>query len=377
VAVYDLAVSRVTGDLIAATHGRGMFAAVGDTAVASLAIARSVDTLVVGESKPLGVSALNALGDVVVATLGYTSSNPAVAAIDATGVVTGRATGSATITATTAGGLTASVSIVVVAPSSLAVVGQTVASAAPTSSGAGSELPLLRMRFRAEGVEGIAITSLAFDVSGRDAGARLRLMRDADHDGVVDPGERSVAQAPVSLIDGNTVRVTLAPQNLVVPGSDSLSLIAELLLSGGTPNGATFHIAYVPDATQSIGLRSGRRNFIAQPTTSVTASARTSVLGANEFFALSENPVRSDRVIFSFSAEPRVAAVYTLAGRRVADLRRRLDGADRAVWDLTNDDGSPVAAGVYLIVVDVGGRVVRDKLIVVRPAPQDDAEEQQ
>jgi hypothetical protein len=84
----------------------------------------------------------------------------------------------------------------------------------------------------------------------------------------------------------------------------------------------------------------------------------------DEDFTLSENPVRSGLVIFRFREAPELAAVYALDGRRVVDLLGRLTDPGRAVWDVTNDRGSPVAPGIYFVVAKVGGKVVRQRLIV-------------
>lgn len=85
---------------------------------------------------------------------------------------------------------------------------------------------------------------------------------------------------------------------------------------------------------------------------------------ADEVFNLSENPIRSGRVVFNFRERPSVAAVFTLDGRRVVDLVPRLTRPDLVTWDLTNDRGSRVAAGIYLFVAKIGPEVVRRRLIV-------------
>jgi hypothetical protein len=97
---------------------------------------------------------------------------------------------------------------------------------------------------------------------------------------------------------------------------------------------------------------------------------RTTILLPDEALVLSENPIRSGRLILSFSGRPeRVAAVYTLSGRRVIDFLPLLQPGDRRlVWDLTNDQGNAIAPGVYVLVFDVGSTIERRRLIVHRPA---------
>ncbi|HEY0810125.1 MAG TPA: T9SS type A sorting domain-containing protein, partial [Longimicrobiales bacterium] len=95
-----------------------------------------------------------------------------------------------------------------------------------------------------------------------------------------------------------------------------------------------------------------------------SAPAAITVLANGNAFSLSENPVRSDRVVFNFSEQPRVAAIYTLNGRRVIDLLSRLDETGSVIWDVRNDAGDRVASGVYFVVFDVAGQIVREKLFV-------------
>ncbi|MBW3535538.1 MAG: alpha-L-rhamnosidase N-terminal domain-containing protein [Gemmatimonadetes bacterium] len=83
-----------------------------------------------------------------------------------------------------------------------------------------------------------------------------------------------------------------------------------------------------------------------------------------EALNLSENPVRSGRVVFNFSETPDVAAVFTLDGRRVVDLLRRMSEPTRAMWDLSNERGGRVAPGIYLVVARVGDELVRRRLII-------------
>jgi hypothetical protein len=62
-----------------------------------------------------------------------------------------------------------------------------------------------------------------------------------------------------------------------------------------------------------------------------------------------------------------MASIFTLTGRRVVDLARRIDQEGSVLWDLRNEEGTRVAPGVYLVVFDLGGRIVREKLFVMTP----------
>ena len=97
----------------------------------------------------------------------------------------------------------------------------------------------------------------------------------------------------------------------------------------------------------------------------IEAELARAVLEEGEVFNLSENPIRSDRVFFSFGEPPTLAVIHTLDGRRVVDLRGRLVEPRHAIWDLTNDRGGRVAPGIYLLVARVGDAIVRRRLVVV------------
>jgi len=82
---------------------------------------------------------------------------------------------------------------------------------------------------------------------------------------------------------------------------------------------------------------------------------------------VSENPVRSSRVFFSWTAGTGDArlSVFTLAGLLVH--RASVSAADGLVaWDLTDVDGRPVRNGAYAVVLEIGGEVLRKRLFVAR-----------
>lgn len=82
---------------------------------------------------------------------------------------------------------------------------------------------------------------------------------------------------------------------------------------------------------------------------------------------VSENPVRSSRVFFNWTAGTGDArlSVFTLAGLLV--YRVTVSAADGLVaWDLTDVDGRPVRNGAYAVVLEAGGEVLRKRLFVAR-----------
>jgi len=336
-------------------------------AVATVVVTPGVDTLWTGETRRITAQALDGLGQPVQVPVLWVSRDPAVASVDAQGVVAALAPGATDILAL-ADGVVGVAQVHVAAPATLAIEVEPAAPAVAASSARGERLPLLRLRLRAAGAEAVALRALGFEVRGRDPAARMLLVADEDGDGSPDPEEPVVAAAEVALAPQAAARVVLEPEDVQVPRDGERRLVLAVELSGAVPHGSTFEATFLSGETRSEGVRSARQGELTQPGTVASGPARTTVLAASEVFALSENPVRSGRVVFNFAARPRVAAIYTLDGRRVADLLSRMDGDGRVEWDLRNDAGSRVAAGVYLVVFDVGGRLVREKLFVARPA---------
>jgi hypothetical protein len=82
---------------------------------------------------------------------------------------------------------------------------------------------------------------------------------------------------------------------------------------------------------------------------------------------VSENPVRSTRVFFTWAAAAGDArlSVFTFTGSLV--YRGTAPGADGQVaWDLTTSGGVPVVNGAYVVVLEVDGQVLRRRLFITR-----------
>jgi subtilisin family serine protease len=254
------------------------------------------------------------------------------------------------------------------APAILALESSSAIPDTTTLGAAGTRLPLLRLSLAAQGFEPIRVVGLTFDVEGEDPGARLLLVDDVNANGVPEPDEPVLGAAPVPL-DGDVSRVEVAPPALVVPEFSQRQLLVALELSGAAPNGTDFEATFVADATRSIGTSTQVENSIVVVTEPVSSGvASTTVLGANERVSFSSNPVRGEDVVFNFIEAPTTAAIFTVTGRRIADLVRRVGSGElNVVWDLTNDDGSRVAPGVYLLVFSVQGELFREKLFVLTP----------
>jgi hypothetical protein len=297
------------------------------------------------------------------ASVSFASTDPSVASVDASGSVRALRTGSALIIVTS--GIFADTAVVVVtAPAQLGI---TARSAAPTNATLGKRgtvLPLLSMILRATGFEAVRVTSLGIRVRGLDPNAQVLLIADLNRNGTYDVGERILERQAVAL-SGTAVDIDVAIDSLTVPQRDSLYILAAVELSGSAPNLAVFQAELLPQRSHTLGVRSLAVDQLGSITSVASAPATSTVLSNGDTFSLSENPVRSQRVVFNFAERPKVAAVYTLNGRRVIDLMPRLDETGSVSWDLRNDAGDRVASGVYFVVFDVAGSIVREKVFIM------------
>jgi subtilisin family serine protease len=336
--------------------------------VAALGVTPTDSTLVMGETLQLTASPSDWEGARVPdLALTWSSETPEIATVDASGMVRAVGAGSARIIA--AGEAQRdTVLLTVELPSRVIVSGGPAASAGTSSSRRGVRLPLLDLGVHVDGIEALDLLRLGFDVDGSDPDARLVLLADTSGPGNTATFGTEVAGMPVSLRPGQTARVVLSLPELRLDPGDGLALRLVLEHGGGAPNATRVEARMVPQETRTRGVRSGAFRIALHDV--AVMQLHTSLLEPGEALVLSENPIRSDRVNFSFAEAPRVAGVYTLSGRRVADLRARMSAEGRVEWDLTNDRGARVAAGVYLLVFEFGGRAVTQKLIIQRPGAQ-------
>ncbi|MBX6362501.1 MAG: S8 family serine peptidase, partial [Gemmatimonadetes bacterium] len=332
--------------------------------VATLGLAPRADTLPTNATLQLKATPRNYLGTPIPGVaVTFSSSAPAVASVDANGTVKALAPGNAFIVATGAG-LRDSAAIVVVPPAKLAVTGTSLASSKAVLSAKGTRIPLLSLQLAADGYEDIRVRSLAFDISGDDPAARVVAVHDVDGNAQADAGDPVAGSAQAKLTAGTPARVTIDLADVTAPRNGTTSLILAIESSGQVPNATAFSATYVPEAARTIGVRSQAVDQIDATAAVASAAVHTTVLKPGEVFALSENPVLSDHVVFNFSKRPRTAGIYSLTGRRIIDLTTKISSEGRVDWDLRNEDGGRIAAGVYLVVFDVDGQLVRRKLII-------------
>lgn len=296
----------------------------------------------------------------------FESSDPSIATVDASGLVHGLQLGRVLIIARV-GTAADTTTVTVVAPSVIVASGSSVAPADLTTSAAGTLLPLLNLGLRVNGVEGVRIDTLTFVVSGEDPGARVVVVQDLNRNGALESSDRVVGTSARGA-NSNADTVAVATPGLTLAPHEDVPLVVGLQLSGAAPNKTAFSINFLASRTRTIGLRSLARDRVELLSTPIASSvATTTVLVTDEVFSLSENPVRSNRVVFNFSQRPTVAGIYTLSGRRVRDLAAIIDHAGQVIWNLENEDGTRVAPGIYLIVFNVAGQLRREKLFVLTP----------
>jgi photosystem II stability/assembly factor-like uncharacterized protein len=340
-----------------------------------VAVAGLPDTasLVVGEIRKFDAAAVDRNGIAVSdEPVTWSSTDAVAAAVDATGLVRAGRVGSSTVSAIS-GAVRDTVALRIGAPAIVVLDASSTALSGAPSSANGSRIPLLRLQFRVDGVEPIRVTQLGFEVRGDDPGARLQLIQDRNGDGAINPGDSDIASAPAALRPGAALRIVVPLGSLEVQVGQTISVLAALRMSGAAPNGTTFTATFAPADTRSVGVRSNAENLIHQPSAPVaSAEVKSTVLAAGQRFSMSENPVRSGAVTFNFPVRPTVAGIYTLNGRLVADLTTRVNNDASVRWDLTNENGSAVSPGVYLLVFRIEGEQFRERLIVMRRAGEEE-----
>ncbi len=130
------------------------------------------------------------------------------------------------------------------------------------------------------------------------------------------------------------------------------------------------------DLPGAAGARGARVRFVSQDftwwvdavgfaTDSTRAFESLAVAGTAE---VSENPVRGNQVVISWPAGTGATRVgiYSFAGERLVSATVA-PPTNEYVWDLTA--GGRVVNGAYIVVVEVGGQVFRQRLFVTRAMP--------
>jgi len=96
------------------------------------------------------------------------------------------------------------------------------------------------------------------------------------------------------------------------------------------------------------------------------AGAESAAFGDVFAFPNPFQPYRGDATItFTGLPETAILRVYSLGGRAVATLRES-DGDGVFAWDVKDDEGNPLASGVYVYVIESGTDEKVGKIVVVR-----------
>jgi hypothetical protein len=125
---------------------------------------------------------------------------------------------------------------------------------------------------------------------------------------------------------------------------ESLALSADALFGTG--------LLSVKVAPATVGARSG-------------TLAAANILQAGETFLVSENPVRDGAVIFTYATAPRSIAIYSFSGRKIREFTNL--PANSITWNLRADSDA-IPNGMYVVAADVGGKLVRQRLMILSPA---------
>jgi hypothetical protein len=194
----------------------------------------------------------------------------------------------------------------------------------------------------------------------------LAIALDVNRDGLLDAAEPLLVTSAETVVTptGTIISLVLPGDVLRIPRGGTVDVLAVGVLSGRTPNGSEFTATFIPGTSIAEGARSGATvNFAGQGTG--PAVARTTLLAVNEQLNLTQNPVRRSPLILNFQPARQIE-IYDFSGR----LAKRFTPAasdTRIEWDLRSAGGTPVANGVYIIVLELqSGAVVRQKLFVVR-----------
>jgi subtilisin family serine protease len=193
-----------------------------------------------------------------------------------------------------------------------------------------------------------------------DIVTELDLYRDSTEAGVIPAGPPFIA-LPAPFAGGTTLHLTGLATNLA-PGGSFTYLLA-VRLNDHLRQGDTVGVRVTGVA--GTGAVSAQRAVGYFPAPVASRLARASLLQGNEVFLVSENPVRSGRVIFSYATPPRSVALYNFAGLRVRAFTAL--PTNSFTWDVRGESpGLP--NGMYILVVDTGTQLVRQRLMILSPA---------
>lgn len=223
--------------------------------------------------------------------------------------------------------------------------------------------PALQFVVTAWPVEGVQLDTIRVTgVSNHalsDFVTELDLYRDSTGGGAIPPGQPLVV-VPAPFASGATPSFTGLSSSL--PSGGRLTYLLAVRVNDHLRQGDTLglHVSTV----LGTGTPSARRAKAIIPAPVASRFGSASLL-QGEAILVSENPVRSGRVIFSYDSIPRSIALYNFAGLRVRDFTAL--PVNGFTWDVRGESpGLP--NGMYILVVNTGSQVVRQRLMILSPA---------
>jgi subtilisin family serine protease len=229
----------------------------------------------------------------------------------------------------------------------------------------GTIVPLQSIRIAATDPESLSVIRVRAAVIGSDAAFQLGVAVDANRDGALSDGETVVALGDAVVLAGSGVFEVVIPTGaLVIPRGGTADLLLVGKLSGAVPSGTTFSAELDLAGSHTIGLRTGTTTSLGGES-GAGARVLTTVLSQGERFTISQNPVRFAPLILSVGEPVRRFEILDFTGRMVRSIIPL--ESDRSIrWDLTNEGGTLVANGTYLMILELESGLVRQRLFITR-----------
>ncbi len=154
--------------------------------------------------------------------------------------------------------------------------------------------------------------------------------------------------------------VTLGGLNQLIAATAAKTFVITVTLGNALRQGDTLGLSAV--AGYGTGQITLRQAVVTAAGASTLSAAN--LLAPGEAFIVSENPVRSGQVIFSYATAPVSVSLYNFAGLRVRRFTQL--PPDRYVWDVRAESpGLP--NGMYLVVIETGAATIRQRLMILSP----------
>jgi uncharacterized protein YjdB len=327
--------------IIASVEGRQASATVTVRAVpvASVQVTPSPASTIVGQTVTLTARTLDGAGNTLTGRIvGWTSSNTAIATVNASGVVTGVASGTATITASSEGvsgttALTVSgvpVATVTVAPGTATIVAGQTTTLSATLKDANGNILTGRTITWSSGATSVATVSAAGVVTGVAAGTAT----------ITATSEGKSAAASVTVTAPSAATVTVAPSTATVTVGNTTTLVATvrdgssnvMVNASVTWSTSNATVATVSSSGVVTGVAAG----------SATITARSGTASGTATITVSPPPIAS---IVVTPANPRIKVGDTIQMTATAyDAGNRAIAGVSFTWTSNNTNRATVSS---------------------------------